>query len=209
MRFLSFKQDGKEGLAVAKDGGFVGLTEADAGYPGNLDTLVPQGTVALARAGEALAKGRAVDLDKVEVLPPLSRPPKIFCLGLNYKDHAKEAGLELPDYPTIFTRFATSLIGHNANIVRPRISHQLDYEGELTVVLAKGGRHIPVAEALDHVAGYSVFNDGSIRDYQIRTSQWTVGKTFDGTGAFGPTLDRKSTRLNSSHVKISYAVFCL
>ncbi|HLS98263.1 MAG: fumarylacetoacetate hydrolase family protein [Porticoccaceae bacterium] len=188
MRFLSFKQDGKEGLAVAKDGGFVGLTEADAGYPGNLDTLVPQGTAALARAGEALAKGRAVDLDKVEVLPPLSRPPKIFCLGLNYKDHAKEAGLELPDYPTIFTRFATSLIGHNANIVRPRISHQLDYEGELTVVLAKGGRHIPVAEALDHVAGYSVFNDGSIRDYQIRTSQWTVGKTFDGTGAFGPTL---------------------
>lgn len=189
MRFLSFKKDGKQGLAVkGQNGAFVGLVETDAGYPGSLDTLVRQGSAALTKAGEILVKGNPVDIDKVEVLPPLSNPTKIFCLGLNYKDHAKEAGLELPDYPTIFTRFNTSLIGHKANIVRPRISHQLDYEGELVAVLGKGGRHIPLADALDYVAGYSVFNDGSVRDYQIRTSQWTVGKTFDGTGAFGPLL---------------------
>lgn len=189
MRFLSFKQDGKRGLAIADNsGGFVGLIDTDAGYPGDLDTLVRQGSAALTKAGEALAKGKPVAIDQVEVLPPLSQPPKIFCLGLNYRDHAKEAGLELPDYPTIFTRFASSLLGHSANIVRPRISHQLDYEGELAVVLGKGGRHIAVADALEYIAGYSVFNDGSIRDYQIRTSQWTVGKTFDATGAFGPTL---------------------
>ncbi|KJS07459.1 MAG: hypothetical protein VR73_08820 [Gammaproteobacteria bacterium BRH_c0] len=189
MRFLSFKKDGKQGLAVkGQNGTFAGLVETDAGYPGSLDSLVRQGSAALAKAGDILAKGNAVDIDQVEVLPPLSNPTKIFCLGLNYKDHAKEAGLDLPDYPTIFTRFNTSLIGHKANIVRPRISHQLDYEGELVAVLGKGGRHIPLADALDYVAGYSVFNDGSVRDYQIRTSQWTVGKTFDGTGAFGPEL---------------------
>ncbi|MAT51268.1 MAG: fumarylacetoacetate hydrolase [Porticoccaceae bacterium] len=188
MRFLAFKKDGKEGLAVAsQDGGFTGLCEGDAGYPGSLDSLISQGK-SLDSAGAALAKGQVVNIDEVECLPPLQHPTKIFCLGLNYKDHAKEAGLDLPDYPTIFTRFSTSLIGHKANIVRPKISHQLDYEGELVAVLGKGGRHISVEDALEHVAGYSVFNDGSIRDYQIRTSQWTVGKTFDGTGSFGPCL---------------------
>jgi 2-keto-4-pentenoate hydratase/2-oxohepta-3-ene-1,7-dioic acid hydratase in catechol pathway len=142
----------------------------------------------LEAAAKALAAGNKVDPDAVEFLPLLSAPPKIFCLGLNYKDHAKEAGLELPDYPTIFSRWNTSLIGHKANIIRPKISHQLDYEGELVAVLGKGGRNISVDDALDYVAGYSVFNDGSVRDYQIRTTQWTVGKTFDGTGAFGPYL---------------------
>jgi 2-keto-4-pentenoate hydratase/2-oxohepta-3-ene-1,7-dioic acid hydratase in catechol pathway len=189
MRFLAFEKAGRAGLAVAgKDGSFTGLQEGDSGFPGTLDQLLAKGGDALKQAADALAAGDAIDPDQVNVRPPLARPPKIICLGLNYMDHAKEAGLEVPDYPTVFVRFPTSLIGHNEAMIRPRVSDKLDYEGELVAVIGKGGRHIPESEALDHVAGYSVFNDGSVRDYQLMTSQWTVGKTFDGTGAFGPYL---------------------
>lgn len=189
MRFLAFETDGREGLAVAgQDGTYKGLQQGDSGYPGSLDELIGRGGDSLAKAADALSKGQPVDPEKVSVLPPLRRPPKIICLGLNYLDHAKEAGLEVPDYPTVFVRFPTSLMGHNAPMLRPKVSDKLDYEGELVAVIGKGGRHIPEADALDHVAGYSIFNDGSVRDYQLRTSQWTVGKTFDDTGAFGPTL---------------------
>lgn len=187
MRFLSFLADGRKGLAVkGSDGQYKGLQEGDAGYPGDLDTVIAND--ALQAAASALSNGNAVDIDAVDVLPPVSRPPKIFCLGINYKDHAAEAGIELPDYPTIFSRYATSLIGHGAPIIRAKISQALDYEGELAVVIGRGGRHIPESEALDHVAGYSVFNDATLRDYQLKTTQWLVGKTFDGTGSFGPEL---------------------
>jgi len=107
---------------------------------------------------------------------------------LNYADHSAESGFKVPDYPTIFGRFASSLIGHNAPIVRPLVSEQLDYEGEFVAVIGKGGRNIPRERALDHVVAYSLFNDASIRDYQFKAPQWTVGKNFDDTGAFGPYL---------------------
>jgi 2-keto-4-pentenoate hydratase/2-oxohepta-3-ene-1,7-dioic acid hydratase in catechol pathway len=187
MRFLSFKSNGKKGLAVAGgDGQFHGLLEGDANYPGDLETIIARD--GLQQAGEVLAAGQPIDVDAVEFLPPVSRPAKIFCLGINYKDHAGEAGIALPDYPTIFSRYSTSLIGHNTPIIRAKISTALDYEGELVAVVGKGGRHIAEQDALDHVAGYSVFNDATFRDYQLKTTQWQVGKTFDGTGAFGPFL---------------------
>ena len=124
----------------------------------------------------------------MKFLPPLTRSGKVICVGLNYSDHTKESNYEQPNYPTLFLRVNTSLVAHNEPIVRPNVSDALDYEGELAVVLKSGGRHIAKADALSHVAGYSLFNDGSVRDYQFKSPQWTVGKNFDGTGAFGPEL---------------------
>ena len=107
---------------------------------------------------------------------------------MNYKDHAAESGFEAPKYPALFGRFPSSLIGHGAPIVRPRVSDQLDYEGELVAIIGKPGRNIPKERALEHVAGYSIFNDASIRDYQFKSAQWMIGKNFDSTGAFGPVF---------------------
>jgi 2-keto-4-pentenoate hydratase/2-oxohepta-3-ene-1,7-dioic acid hydratase in catechol pathway len=115
-------------------------------------------------------------------------PPKILCVGLNYDDHLQESGLKKPAYPEIFARFASSLIAHQEPIRCPRESIQLDYEAELAVVIGKPGRRIPREQALGHVAGYSLFNDATLRDFQLRTPQWTMGKNFDGTGSFGPWL---------------------
>jgi 2-keto-4-pentenoate hydratase/2-oxohepta-3-ene-1,7-dioic acid hydratase in catechol pathway len=136
----------------------------------------------------ALLSGLTVAMSEVEILQPLAAPGKIICVGLNYRDHAGESGMQVPDYPTLFARFASSLIPHGAPILRPPESDRLDYEGELVAIIGRRGRRIGKAEALDHVAGYSIFNDGSIRDFQLRTPQWTMGKNFDGTGAFGPVL---------------------
>jgi 2-keto-4-pentenoate hydratase/2-oxohepta-3-ene-1,7-dioic acid hydratase in catechol pathway len=107
---------------------------------------------------------------------------------LNYLDHAAESEMKVPDFPTLFARFNTGLVGHGAALVRPHESDKFDYEGELVAVIGTGGRRIDKAKALDHVAGYSIFNDGSIRDFQLRTTQWTMGKNFDGTGPFGPVF---------------------
>jgi acylpyruvate hydrolase len=122
------------------------------------------------------------------VLPPVPVPPKILCVGLNYDDHLEESGMKKPAYPEIFARFPTSLIAHQEPIRRPHESISLDYEAELAVVIGKPGRRIPREMALEHVAGYSLFNDATLRDFQFRTPQWTMGKNFDGTGSFGPWL---------------------
>jgi 2-keto-4-pentenoate hydratase/2-oxohepta-3-ene-1,7-dioic acid hydratase in catechol pathway len=190
MRFTRYRgADGAEGLAVAENGHWLGLPAGSDGFPGTLDTLVRRGDQALSDAAEMLrARGQEIDTANVTFLPLLSKSNKIICVGLNYRDHSAESGFTPPEHPTIFARFTSSLIGHQAPIVRPPESHSLDFEGELAVVIGKSGRRIPAAQALSHVAGYAVFNDGSIRDYQLRTPQWTVGKNFDGTGAFGPEL---------------------
>ena len=188
MRFVRFQSaDRSEGLAVITAEGLRGLTSNDTGFPGHLEQLLARPPAELAAAGQFLARnGRAI-VD-AKVLPPLVSPPKLICIGLNYRDHSAESGFVPPDYPTVFARYASSLIGDGAALIRPRVSTQFDYEGELAVVIGQGGRHISREAALGHVAGYSIFNDGSIRDYQRRTPQWTIGKTFDGTGAFGPAF---------------------
>jgi acylpyruvate hydrolase len=189
MRFAAFSSERGEGLAAAHSSGeFLGLLSNDENYPGSLDLLVRQGHAALISAHAALQKGVAIDLDQVTLLPPLQAPGKIICVGLNYVDHSIESGFVVPDYPTIFSRFASSLVGAGAAMIRPKVSSQLDYEGEMVAVIGTGGRHIAEADALDHVLAYSIFNDGSIRDYQKKAPQWTIGKNFDGTGAFGPHL---------------------
>ncbi|MEM9270496.1 MAG: fumarylacetoacetate hydrolase family protein, partial [Pseudomonadota bacterium] len=117
---------------------------------------------------------------------PVANPGKIICLGLNYVEHIKEGGYEIPDYPALFMRARNSIMAAGAPMVRPACSDQLDYEAELMVIIGTGGRHISEETALDHVFGYTVFNDGSVRDYQRKTHQWTPGKNFDSTGAIGP-----------------------
>lgn len=214
MRFISFRTADGDGLAVrVGDASYRGITRGSTAFPGDLKQLLTQGGDALDKAAATLRGCPVIDLDKATLLPPLPAPDKIVCIGLNYADHSAESGFKQPEYPTVFARFATSLIAHGAPIVRPRISEQLDYEGELVAVIGKGGRHIERARALDHVAGYSLFNDASIRDYQFKSPQWTMGKTFDGTGAFGPefvTADelprgaaglRLQTRLNGTVVQ--------
>lgn len=118
--------------------------------------------------------------------PLAPRPGKVICLGLNYADHAAESPYERPDYPVLFARFTTSLIGHRRPLVRPALSDQFDYEGELVALIGRHAHGVTSDDALACVAGYSIFNDASIRDYQFKSPQWTVGKNFDGTGAFGP-----------------------
>jgi acylpyruvate hydrolase len=185
MRFAVYEKDGRRGLAVEHGDRLNGLFVDEAGYPGDLETLIANGAD-FAGVGRALAVGNSIDPDSVHFLPPLSSPGKIVCIGLNYKAHSAEAGFKLPTYPTVFARFTSSLMGHCDPIILPPQSSQLDYEGELVAIIGRRGHNISAANALSHVAGYSIFNDATLRDFQFRTPQWTMGKNFDGTGAFGP-----------------------
>ena len=187
MRIIHFETGGVPGIAADEGSGWHGLTQRDGGFPGTLPELIARGADLL-RTGRSLGQSPAIDLNAVRLLPPVPVPPKILCVGVNYHDHLQESGLKQPTYPEIFARFATSLIAHQEPIRRPRESIALDYEAELAVVIGKPGRRIPQEQALDHVAGYSLFNDATVRDFQLRTPQWTMGKNFDGTGSFGPWL---------------------
>lgn len=216
MRLVSFATNGRERIGIRRGGKVVDVTSVDDTLPDTLlelITTVPDyesRLAALSRDSDHL-----LNLDEVTLLPPIGRPGKILCLGLNYVEHAREGGFEIPESPVIFMRSATSLIGPNESIVRPACSDQLDYEAELAVVIGRRAKHLKRNEALDAVAGYSAFNDASVRDYQRKTHQWTLGKNFDGTGAFGPelvTIDELptggkgleiSTRLNGQVVQKS------
>ncbi len=144
-----------------------------------------------AQLRDAREGGRMEQLpeEAITFLPPIPSPAKILCVGLNYSSHAAEASFTLPRFPVFFARFASGLVGHGNPLIRPQCSSQLDYEGELVAVIGRRIRNATVADALDAVVGYSIFNDGTIRDYQLeRGPQWTLGKNFDGTGGFGPVV---------------------
>lgn len=189
MRFVSFERDGEARVGVRDGGDIVDLSVAAPSLPQSLLGLLQAGGEALATAAAA-APGAGGDarlaVDEATYLPLIPRPPKIICIGRNYAAHAKEGGAETPTYPEIFYRGATSLIAHNQPIVRPACSDKLDYEGELVAIIGTKARHVREADALPYIAGYSLFNDATLRDYQRKSSQWTIGKNFDGTGAFGP-----------------------
>lgn len=185
MRFLRFRAEGKLGLAISQEGGeFRGWLEGESGYPGD---LVPSSLSDLQGFARHLP-GQFINPNEVECLCPMASVGKIICIGLNYRAHSAESGFKVPEYPTVFARFDSSLIAHGASLVRPASSEQFDYEGEVVAVIGRAGRHIPRGKALEHVVAYSIFNDASVRDVQLRTPQWTLGKNFDGTGAFGPYL---------------------
>ena len=193
MRFLSFEANGQAGIGWVKDihaTDFVNLTLAAPELPRNLkDLICATGGLAAADAAARKAPASAVQaMSGVTMLPLIPNPGKIVCMGLNYADHAKEGGNARPEYPSFFLRGNSSMVGHNQAIVRPKASTQLDYEAELAVIIGKQARHLTAENALECISGYSCFNDGSIRNYQRKSSQWTIGKNFDGTGPFGPCL---------------------
>ncbi len=187
MKFASYRKNGRACYGLVGD---QGLTTVDgdlvARHPSLRAAIAAQALDEIAAALAARQPDAAID--GVEFLPVIPDPDKILCTGLNYKQHIEETGREDRDHPTIFTRFANCQVGHNQPIVKPRESDSLDYEGELAVIIGRPGRRIAEADALDHVAGYACYNDGSVRDFQRHTSQFTPGKNFMGTGAFGPWM---------------------
>lgn len=188
MRFLSFRAaDGQHRFAATDGKSVFPLPSGDRARSLAEFLSQPSATVGAA-VDAATSKPALAAIADTELLPVVAQPGKIVCLGLNYADHAREGGHAVPDYPALFLRVTSSLVGHAEAIVRPAASEMLDFEAELALVIGKRGRHIKAADALGHVLGYTAFNDASVRDYQRRSSQWTAGKNFDATGALGPVL---------------------
>jgi 2-keto-4-pentenoate hydratase/2-oxohepta-3-ene-1,7-dioic acid hydratase in catechol pathway len=184
MRIVSFRHgDGRVSYGVT-DG--TTLRDAGAVLGGRFPDLAA--VLAAGALAELEGVGEELPLSAVTLLPPVPRPEKILCIGLNYLPHILETGRPKPEKPTIFTRYPSSLVGHGVPIQRPAASTKHDYEGELAVIIGKSGRHIAEARAWDHIAGYACFNDGSIRDWQNHTTQFWPGKNFEASGAFGPWM---------------------
>jgi 2-keto-4-pentenoate hydratase/2-oxohepta-3-ene-1,7-dioic acid hydratase in catechol pathway len=186
MKFATFKANGTAtwGIIDGEDAVDLGTVLTDR-YP---DLKLVIASNALHEAAEQAGDAKRYPLSEIDWLPVIPNPDKILCVGLNYEMHRKETGRAEVDNPTIFTRFANSQTGHLANIVRPRVSHELDFEGELAIIIGKAGRYISKADAWGHVAGYACYNDGSVRDFQRHTHQFTPGKNFPDTGSFGPWM---------------------
>lgn len=183
MRLLSFKKNGVNGLAVQSGNDWLDITSPD--LSSDMAVLLRSPTWQ-SEVEKAAVNAPKLSLADIAFLSPFRAPEKILCVGLNYVAHVAESPYKQPEYPTFFGRFASTLIAHEASLVKPRVSDQFDYEGELVAVIGKGGRHIAVEDALDCVAGYTIFNEGSVRDFQFKAPQWTPGKNFDDSGACGP-----------------------
>ncbi len=189
MRLVTFDRGGRAVPGVRKDDSVVDLSIAAPDLPGDWPAILAAGALDRVAEAAAGATGDAlVPAGDVRLMVPIPRPPKILCIGLNYRSHAEETGMAIPDYPIIFTRFPTSLTAHDTPLICPAASDNFDFEAELVAVIGTAGRHIPKARALDHVMGYSICNEGSVRDFQFKSSQWAMGKNFDRSGAFGPEI---------------------
>lgn len=179
MKLVSFSRSGKSGWGVVDGNDIVDQSATAVDLRSALENNVDF---------RQLAGKPRLAMNEVEFLPVIPNPDKIFCVGINYASHIAETGRPTPTHPVIFTRFAESQVGHRQDILRPKESVQLDFEGELAVVIGKHARRVPVKEALNIVAGYSCYNDGSVRDWQKHSSQFAPGKNFCRTGGFGPWL---------------------
>ncbi len=182
------KIGGGTGVAVVDGDVVTDISNVDQLFSSDLMPVVAAGKEGLRAAAAAVESGRRLDPASIKWALPLARPSKIVCLGLNYLDHAKEGGYDVPDYPSLFYRTVESLVPCGQPMERPLCSERFDYEAELMVVIGTGGRHIAEKNALRHVFGYTVFNDGSVRDYQRKTTQWGPGKNFDRSGSIGPDV---------------------
>ncbi len=187
MRLLVGSISGKQAVFAVEGEKAFNLTDAVPAIGSDLSAMIGDAAV-MEKAVEAAKGDKTLHVTNIVPALPVSAPPTIICLGLNYTDHIKEGGYEVPDYPALFMRGRQSIMAAGQPMVRPSCSDKLDYEAELMIIIGKGGRHISEADALDHVFGYTVFNDGSVRDYQRKTHQWTPGKNFDDTGAIGPVV---------------------
>jgi len=190
MRFTTFMHQGMPRLGVVEGSAVVDLNAAMPEVPGDLRAALEAGVDVAQKARAVLAStAPRMPMSSLSFAPLVPEPGKTICLGLNYFDHAKEGGRDKPEYPWFFYRGKSSLIGHGVSGRLPKVSSKFDYEAELAVVIGtRVPRHVSQADALKHVFGYSCFNDMSVRDYQKRTPQWTIGKNFDATGGFGPVL---------------------
>lgn len=188
MRLLSFLFNEQVRVGVMKGDGIIDLSKHDVGR--SVKHILQHG--ALDKVAE-LRERLSVDLspDDVVFLPPVLKPNKILCIGVNYRKHVLEMGRELPEHPWVFVRFADSFVGHGADMIRPAVSANYDFEGELAVVIGRSAHRVPAASAMDYVAGYCCLNDGSIRDYQRHSGQFTAGKNFLSSGSMGPWLVTK------------------
>jgi 2-keto-4-pentenoate hydratase/2-oxohepta-3-ene-1,7-dioic acid hydratase in catechol pathway len=185
MKLASFIAEGKSRFGAVDGDGVVILNERLGGRYASLREALAAGALDDIRKVIAGAKPDR-KLSEITWLPAITDPEKILCAGINYRSHAAETGRELPKQPSMFLRLANSLTGHEGELIRPSVSQNFDFEGELAVVIGRGGRHIPAERALEHVAGYSCFVDGSVRDYQKFSV--TSGKNFPGTGPLGPWI---------------------
>ena len=179
MRIVSFQREGSIGFGLRRGDE---VAEIDPGFA--------TGNALFARLseGEPPLSGRTFPLGSLTLLSPVPKPGKMICIGLNYVEHAKEGGNPIPDYPAVFLRCETSMVAPGQPLLRPRESDRFDYEAELAIIIGCPARRVAEADALAHVAGYACANDGSVRDYQRKSTQWTMGKNFDATGSVGPEL---------------------
>jgi acylpyruvate hydrolase len=195
MRLITFLLNGsiRLGALQVQNGReiIVDLNRADSRLPTDIVQFLRMGDPARELAANVLhaAPNAAVhDRASVTLKAVIPNPEKVICIGLNYRDHAIETNAQIPEVPTVFTKYANTLIGAGEPIIIPRVTQQVDYEAELAFVIGRRGRYISETEATHYIAGYTIFNDISARDYQMRTSQWTIGKTFDTFGPLGPAL---------------------
>ncbi len=186
MKFVTFETEGRASWGLVSGEAVCDLGQIQGGAFPTLKDAIAAG--ALDQLGRAAESAPILDAKAVRWLPVVPNPGKIFCVGHNYETHRQETGRAKVGYPSIFTRFADTLTAHDGPIVRPQVSTSLDYEGELAVVIGKGGRHIAEADAMGHIAGFACANDASVRDWQWHTQQFTPGKNFPATGALGPWL---------------------
>ena len=186
MRATSFEHDGRAGFGVAVDGGVVDAGVRLGGRFKDLRDVLRAGALDSLRD----MSGLPADLPEEEIrhLPVIPNAGKILCVGINYMGHIRETGRDVPSHPVFFTRFADSFVGHGQPLIRPRVSTDFDYEGEMAVIVGRHARHVPRARAMDHVAGFTCCNEGSVRDYQYHTIQFTAGKNFHRSGALGPWM---------------------
>ena len=187
MRLMSFTIDGRASFGLAAGNGVIDAGKRlDGEFRGLRDALLAGALPALRRLEQTKPDYALADVEFLPVIPDAAA--KLLCIGINYLPHIKEMGRERPDYPVVFVRFQDSIVGHGEALQRPIGSVQLDWEGELAVIIGKRARRVSRAQALDYVAGYACFNDGSVRDYQRHSQQFTPGKNFHASGSFGPWL---------------------
>jgi len=210
MRLVTFKHNGDTRIGSLVDSDYVAdLTRAEPRLPKTMLGLLAGGaeTLALARAVHAnLPAAARLDRSTIMLKAPIPRPGKIICIGLNYSDHAAESNQPIPSFPVVFAKYSNVVIGPGEAIVLPKVTEQVDYEAEFAFVIGRTAKNVTELEALDYVAGYVPFNDVSARDYQLRTSQWTMGKTFDTFGPMGPALVTADEISDPHNLNISLSI---
>ena len=188
MKLATYEYGGRRSIGAIVSDRIIDMSASVDGYRRSLRGIIENDEYDALRTAVEATDAPGIALTEVTLLPPITNPDKIICVGLNYESHRKETGRPEVEHPTLFTRFANTQVGHESPIWMPRDSVQLDYEGELAVIIGKAGRYIRESQAMRYVAGYSCYNDGSVRDWQRHTSQFTPGKNFPHTGGFGPWM---------------------